>query len=218
MLYSSRLRSVLLLGAGCVVGAVGALLLAWFMYFLISANELTLQASERVQMLDFVRVKREEAAERKDRKPERPDLQQAPDAPPSMEDANSSDAASTLAVSAPTVSVDGDLGLSRSGIGIGAGEGDYLPIVKIAPIYPQRALVHGITGTCTVRYTVTTAGTVKNVEIVPTMCEEEMFARPSLEAAKRFRYKPRVIDGDPVEVQGVYNIFHFEGKQAGEGQ
>jgi len=218
MAYSSRLHLALLLGAGCVVGAAGALLLAWFMYFLIDANELTLDASERVQMLDFVRVKREEAAERKDRKPERPDLQQAPDAPPSMEDANNSDAASTLAVSAPTVSVDGDLGLSRSGIGIGAGEGDYLPIVKIAPIYPQRALAKGITGNCTVRYTVTTAGTIKNVEVVPSMCEEEMFAKPSVEAAKRFRYKPRVIDGDAVEVEGVYNMFHFEGKQSEGGQ
>jgi len=216
--YSSRLRPVLLLGVGCVAGATGALLLAWFMYFLISANELTLEASERVQMLDFVRVKREEAVQRKDRKPERPDLQQAPDAPPSMKDANSSDAASTLAVSAPTVSVAGDLGLNRSGIGIGAGEGDYLPIVKIAPIYPQRALARGITGTCTVRYTVTTAGTVKNVEVVPDMCVEEMFAKPSVEAAKRFRYKPRVIDGDAVEVQGIYNMFHFEGKQSEVGQ
>lgn len=217
-MYSSRLHPVLLLGVGCVAGATGALLLAWFMYFLISANELTLEASERVQMLDFVRVKREEAVQRKDRKPERPDLQQAPDAPPSMKDANSSDAASTLAVSAPTVSVAGDLGLNRSGIGIGAGEGDYLPIVKIAPIYPQRALARGITGTCTVRYTVTTAGTVKNVEVVPDMCVEEMFAKPSVEAAKRFRYKPRVIDGDAVEVQGVYNMFHFEGKQSEVGQ
>lgn len=212
-MYSARLHPLLVLGAGCIAGAAGALLLAWFMYFLISANELTLEASERVQMLDFVRVKREEAAQRKDRKPERPELQRAPDAPPSMEDASSSDSASTLAVSAPTVSVDGDLGLSRSGIGIGAGEGDYLPIVKIAPVYPQRALVRGITGTCTVRYTVTTAGTVKDVEVVPSMCEEEMFAKPSVDAAKRFRYKPRVIDGDAVEVQGIYNMFHFEGKQ-----
>lgn len=210
-MYSSRLHPLLVLGAGCIAGAAGALLLAWFMYFLISANELTLEASERVQMLDFVRVKREEAAQRKDRKPERPELQRAPDAPPSMADTSSSDSASTLAVSAPTVSVDGDLGLSRSGIG--AGEGDYLPIVKIAPVYPQRALVRGITGTCTVRYTVTTAGTVKDVEVVPSMCEEEMFAKPSVDAAKRFRYKPRVIDGDAVEVQGIYNMFHFEGKQ-----
>lgn len=217
-MYASRVHPLLVLGAGCIAGAAGALLLAWFMYFLISANELTLEASERVQMLDFVRVKREEAAQRKDRKPERPELQRAPDAPPSMEDASSSDSAATLAVSAPTVSVDGDLGLSRSGIGIGAGEGDYLPIVKIAPIYPQRALVRGITGTCTVRYTVTTAGTVKDVEVVPTMCEEEMFAKPSVDAAKRFRYKPRVIDGDAVEVQGIYNMFHFEGKQTGGAQ
>ena len=36
-----------------------------------------------------------------------------------------------------------------------------------------------------------------------------MFYRSSIEAAKRFKYKPRVIDGVAVEVHGVLNRFHY---------
>jgi hypothetical protein len=36
--------------------------------------------------------------------------------------------------------------IPRRGLGIGTGDGEYLPIVKVAPIYPRRALERGITG------------------------------------------------------------------------
>jgi protein TonB len=209
------LTSVLLMGVGGVVGVIVALALAWFMSFLINTSELTLEASERIHMLDFVRVKREEVAERKDRKPERPQPQEVPDTPPTPQESQSADTSTALAVTAPVTAAE-DLGLGRSGIDMGAGDGDYLPIVKVAPIYPRRALARGMTGTCTVKYTVTTSGTVRDVEVVPEMCSDEIFSRPSVEAAKRFRYKPRVIDGVAVEVAGIYNKFYFEGKQAGD--
>ena len=35
------------------------------------------------------------------------------------------------------------------------------------------------------------------------------FIRPSLVAAATFRYKPRVVDGQPVSVSGVRNTFHY---------
>ncbi len=198
---------------GMLVGTVVALGLAWFMSFLISSSDLVLEESDRVRMLDFVRVKRNETVERKDRKPERPQPQETPDVPPTPDQSQSNDSNTALAVSAPTTT-GADLGLEQGGIGLGAGEGDYLPIVKVAPIYPRRALARSLTGTCTVKYTVTTAGTVRDVEVVPEMCSDEIFMRSSVEAAKRFRYKPRVIDGVAVEVSGVYNKFYFEGKQA----
>jgi protein TonB len=195
-------RSALFTGAAAVV----ALGLAWFMYFLTHSSELRLEDVDRVQMLDFVRLRREELAERKDRRPERPEVQEVPDAPPSAEN-RSSDSA-TLAVTAPgMLGADLDIG---AGLGLGSGDGEYLPIVKVAPVYPRRAAERGIEGTCLVTYTVTTAGTVKDVEVVDGYCEEEIFARPSVEAALRFKYKPRVINGEAIEVLGVFNLFHYE--------
>ncbi|MEO1078140.1 MAG: TonB family protein [Pseudomonadota bacterium] len=202
-------RSVITLAVALVAAVVVALSLAWFMYFLTHSSELRLSATDRVQMLDFVRLKREELTERKERKPQRPEVQDVPDAPPNADNARSDGA--TLAVSAPTVvSADLDLG---GGLGLGTGDGEYLPIVKVAPIYPRRAAERGITGTCLVTYTVTTLGTVKDVKIVEGACENEIFARPSVEAAYRFKYKPRVINGEAIEVLGVYNRFFYEQQQ-----
>jgi protein TonB len=188
-----------------VAGSV-AVALAWFMYFLTHSSEMRLANAERVQMLDFVRLRRDETVQRKDRKPERPEVNEIPDAPPAADEAAADGA--TLTVSAPgPVSADLDIG---AGLGFGGGDGEYLPIVKVAPIYPRRAPQRDITGTCLVTYTVTTLGTVKDVRIVEGACENEIFARPSIDAAYRFKYKPRVINGEAIEVTGVFNRFYYE--------
>ena len=56
----------------------------------------------------------------------------------------------------------------------------------------------------------TTTGTVKDVNIVEEQCTSELFYNASVQAALRFKYKPRVIDGEPVEVVGVPNMFYYE--------
>ena len=194
-----------ILGALCM-GALCALALGWFMDYLIRTSDLLLDETSQVRMLEFVRVKREEAVERKDRTPPKPQLNETPEVPPMPQE--SMDAASTqLAVSA--LPADASFDINRGGIGFGAGEGDYLPIVKVAPIFPQRALMQGVFGSCLVEYTVTTAGTTKDIRVIEEECDSTMFHRPSIEAAKRFKYKPRVIDGVAVEVKGVLNMFHF---------
>lgn len=196
-----------LVGACAAGGALAALAFGYLMYFLVYSSELSLSDTINTQFLDFVRLKRDESAERRDRKPERPPITDMPDTPP-MADRNA-DAGSELAVSMSGLDLSGELGVD-GGLGAGTGSGEYLPIVKVAPIYPRRALVYELTGTCTVRYTVTTSGTVKDVEVVPGECAHTVFEAPSIDAAKRFRYKPRVIDGVAVEVPGVHNMFIYE--------
>lgn len=191
--------------ASCV--AVG---LAWCMHFLTSSAQMSLDESGRFNMLDFVRLDRDERVERKDRKPPKPEVNETPDTPP-MDNSDASNSGQTLAVSAPMV--DGAMGLERGGIGLGTGDGEYLPIVKVAPVYPRQALIRGIEGDCLVKYTVTGSGTVKNVEVIEDKCDDPLFYRPSREAALRFRYKPRIIDGEAVEVKGVYNRFFYRQEQ-----
>lgn len=204
--YSARTMATHSLSVLLGVGA--ALVLAWCMSILIHSSEMQLSAADQIRMLDFVRLQREETAVRKDRKPQRPEMSEAPEAPPAMSQA-SGDSGQTLAVSAPSAPAP-SVEVTRSGIGLGASDGEYLPIVKVAPIYPRRALERGLTGTCLVRYTVTTAGTVRDVQVVDDQCSDPIFARPSEDAARRFKYKPRVIDGVAVEVIGIHNMFHYE--------
>lgn len=84
----------------------------------------------------------------------------------------------------------------------------YLPIAKEAPDYPQRALDRNIEGECTVAYTVTPQGQVSNPQVVG-QCHP-LFVKPSLAAAKRFRYQPRVVNGQAVAVANVKNTFTYK--------
>ena len=89
------------------------------------------------------------------------------------------------------------------------GDGEYLPIVKVAPIYPRRAQTRGISGDCIVEYTVTTSGAIRDPRAVD--CQPSgVFDKASVKASLKFKYKPRVVDGEPIEVAGVRNKFTYE--------
>jgi len=93
-------------------------------------------------------------------------------------------------------------------------EGDYMPIVKVAPQYPSAALRRGIEGYVTVSFTVTANGSTRNVVVLEAVTKDgsatSIFDRAAIAAAERFKYRPRVRDGVAVEVYGVRNRFVFE--------
>lgn len=81
-----------------------------------------------------------------------------------------------------------------------------LPIVKVAPIYPRRAMSRGIVGHCVVKYTVTNEGATKDIVPVDGECSPPgYFERASVKAAERFKYRPGA-----GERRGVTNRFDFE--------
>jgi protein TonB len=61
-----------------------------------------------------------------------------------------------------------------------------------------------------VQYTVTSIGTTKDPVVVDSQCTSSLFHRASLNAALKFKYKPRILDGEAVEVAGVQNKFTYE--------
>ena len=111
-----------------------------------------------------------------------------------------------MANTAPVAAVSVQISTS----GMSSGDGEYLPIVKVAPIYPNRALTRGIEGYCVVEYTVTQLGTVKDPKVVESQCSSSLFHSASVNAALKFKYKPRIMDGEAVEVPGVQNKFTYE--------
>ena len=190
------------------VGIIIAGLLTLFMYILIESTEQRLDESKRMQMLDFVRIKRDETSQRKQRKPERPLTADTPPAPPTPKSNMSDDMRDALQISALPAAT--DAGSIDFGSSFGTSDGEYLPIVKVAPIYPMSALRKGIVGACIVQYTVTPRGTVKDVSVIEEECKIIAFRKPSIEAARKFKYKPRVIDGVAISVPRVINRFIFD--------
>lgn len=194
---------------GLLLGAFVTLGLFWVMQYLIATADRSLDDAKRGALVDFVRVKKNEVIERKQIKPRKPP---PPDAPPPEPPAPKLDdltpSAEKIAISA--VPVKTDIDLSSGGFSLGVGEGDYLPIVKVAPIYPRRAVSRGVEGFCIVEYTVTRSGTTRDARVMPDQCSSSLFEKASVDAALKFKYKPRVIDGEAVEVPGVRNKFTYE--------
>ena len=108
-------------------------------------------------------------------------------------------------------SVDIDTNLSLDNASISATDGDYLPLVAIAPQYPTRAARRGIQGWCLVSFTVDGMGNVVEDSINVVDAEPaSIFDRSSIRAAARFKFQPRVVDGQGVEVPGVQYLFRYQ--------
>jgi protein TonB len=106
--------------------------------------------------------------------------------PPDMEPLDfDTDLDMSTANMAPTVAVN----VSINASGLSSGDGEYLPIVKVAPIYPRRAQTRGITGYCIVTYTVTTTGAIRDpyVENETDCSPKGIFERASLKLASTLK-------------------------------
>jgi protein TonB len=186
------------------MGAVVTFGLLFLMQLMIATGRGAVTDAPRARIVDFVRVERNELVELRERKPERlPEPEPRPDLP-APDRATDFDGALAVSTTGPAIQSD----LRAAGLGFGVADGEYLPIVKVAPVYPARALARKLEGYVMVEFTVTKTGTVKDVVVLESTAD--LFERPAVEAALKFKYKPRVIDGEPVEVAGVKNKLVFE--------
>ncbi len=190
-----------------VIALFVTICLFWIMQNLIETADRTLESKGVTTLLKFVRVERDETINDRPKKPEIPPrpIVQPPQPPaPQLKNPNTTH----VKVAVAPAPVDAKVKFIGN-YNLGA-EGDYLPIVKVAPIYPNRALTRGLEGYCVVEYTVTHIGTIKDPVVVQDQCSSTLFYNASINAALKFKYKPRFVDGEAVEVTGVQNKFTFE--------
>ena len=64
------------------------------------------------------------------------------------------------------------------------------------------------TGKVTLRFDVTPGGAVENVRAVS--ATDPCFVAAAVEAARRWRYAPKVVDGRPVAQRGVETVLRFD--------
>lgn len=84
---------------------------------------------------------------------------------------------------------------------------DWLPIVKVAPVYPERAAEIGLEGYVIVEYTVTETGSVASPVVVES--SSSLFEDAALSSVSKYKYQPRVENGKPVAVPGVRTKISF---------
>lgn len=189
-----------------VTGVVVTLTLLFVMHLLIEYGESAVTKERTRHQLEFVRVRRNETLNTEEIKPEKPPP--PPEAPPEVppQDLDSVDPnAPTINIAAPSVDANTDIGGPG---GFNVAEGDYLPIVRVAPVYPARALSRGLEGYVDLSFTVTTAGTVRDPIVL--YSTSSLFERAAVRAVLKFKYKPRVVDGVPVDVPNVKTRITFQ--------
>lgn len=178
-----------------------------FMISLVQLSEQKYQPGKSIKLPDIYMPDEASIQQRSVVKPRKPKLEETP--PPEIPqqafkkiDGNTA----ITAITAPTrVSAELDLAV---GSRLNASDGEYLPIVKVAPQYPRRALSRGIEGYVVLEYTVTTTGTVRDVTVVDAK-PSGIFDRAAIKSASRYKYKPRVENGQAIEVPGVRTKINF---------
>jgi TonB family protein len=86
---------------------------------------------------------------------------------------------------------------------------DYLPLNYITPRYPSVAMEENVEGYVLVEFTVTKEGLPRGVVILD-RSPSSIFNASAVNAAERFRFDPRIVDGNPAEAEGAQYLFTFE--------
>ena len=88
-------------------------------------------------------------------------------------------------------------------------DSDYSLEYSASPAYPLVAEREGIEGYATVQFTITVEGKVRDPVVVDAV-PPDVFNAAAIEAVRKFEYRPRIVNGQPVEVSGVPMRFRFE--------
>ena len=186
------------------LGAVATFGLLMLMRAVIADPQPAQDTGIQGEVLDFVRLVQDREVIIKDRRLKPPP---PPDEPPPNQPRPDLNTEATVGAEITNVQV--DVNVETGGIGDFSGDGEYLPIVKVAPIYPRRALTRNIEGYVLLEFVVTATGAVRDPVVIEAK-PPGFFERAAIQAALKFKYKPKVIDGEPVEVTGVRNNIIFE--------
>lgn len=178
------------------------------MVSLIEFADKSLDKEKAIKLPDIHMPEVEIDVQRVIEKPEKPEVDETPPPEIPQQDFEQIDGNAEIGEVAAPSKMKANLDLNM-GSGLQATDGEYLPIVKVAPQYPRRAVNKGIEGYVLLEYTVTKQGSVKD----PVVIESEpgtIFDKAAINSALRYKYKPRVIDSQPVEVPGVRTKIKFQ--------
>jgi protein TonB len=189
------------------IGGLFTTSMFWLLWTLVGAavdvGDLT-QATR----VDFSRMRRDtEVQTKRDEKVER----ERPPPTPEMPRMNLSMGGVDNNVAQLTPMLDARGAMSRMTMTAGS-DRDVIPLVRIAPDYPPRALSRGLEGWVQVQFTITPTGQVKD-PVVVNADPKNIFDDAALKAIARWRYNPKVEGGVAVERVGVQTIIRFQLEQ-----
>lgn len=197
------------------IGFSSAITLALFfvMVILISLGDTGMKEDTSVKLADIVMPDREiDTFMTEVEKPDKPEEQPEDIAQPELD-------------LAPLTGIDVSVAKPKPNFKAGGSffrDGEYIPLFKVVPIYPRRAQERGTMGYALVEFTITDTGSVENAQTIEGYCSSKrpddpdvqfrpcsMFNSASARAALKLKYKPKIVDGRAVPVDGVLHRFTY---------
>src|SRR5688572_14221736 len=190
-----------------VVGGLFTSAMFWLLWSLVNtAFDIGDQA--QATRIEFSRMRRDtDVATKRDEKVERERPPPTPETPRMAFSAGGVE--NNVAQLTPVVDARG--AMSRMSMTAGS-DRDVIPLVRINPDYPPRALSRGLEGWVQVQFTITPTGTVTNAVVVNAE-PKNIFDDAALKAIARWRYNPKVEGGVAVERVGVQTRIVFQLEQ-----
>lgn len=84
-----------------------------------------------------------------------------------------------------------------------------IPLLKVSPVYPEKAQRKGIQGYVRLTHCVSSSGDVENVRVVES-APPGLFEHAAVQATYKGRYQPKLVAGQPVEACGIENTVTFQ--------
>ncbi|PFG57699.1 outer membrane transport energization protein TonB [Vibrio sp. ES.051] len=175
-----------------------------FMAWMVDkGNQRAPEASETVRF-DMVMVENDADVQRRQRSvPEQPEPPQAPEpidlsqADTQMEPMSQMTPVSALGLN---TALDG-IAISAPNLKGTMGNQQALPLYRVDPRYPSKALKRRVEGYVIMRFTIDATGRPKDIEVIEAK-PKRMFEREAIRALKKWKYQPKVEDGVSIEQFG----------------
>lgn len=88
-------------------------------------------------------------------------------------------------------------------------DGESRPIFRMAPKYPTKAAQDGLEGWVELEFTIDASGAVKDIRVIDAE-PKRIFDREARRALQKWKYKPLVVDGQPIEQPNRMVVLDFK--------
>ncbi|KQA23892.1 energy transducer TonB [Vibrio metoecus] len=160
----------------------------------------------------MVMAEQEQDVQRRQRSiPEQPQVPQVPTQAPAR-----SEQTSAMDVSSLNPLVDLNLSTAIEGVAVNAPQfGEFsvnqqvMPLHRVEPNYPAKALQRGVEGYVTLRFNIDELGKTRDIEVVDAN-PKRYFEREAMLALRNWKYQPKMVDGKAVVQTGLTVRLEFK--------
>ena len=192
-----------------LVTSVVCFVLFAFMASLVAPSGSVREEPDDFQVIEFVEAREDSDVESKPQKlPPPPEM--ITKAPPT-EVVPTDTTPGIVDVTIPGI-IDTDTSLDTLSLG-GVVDRDARPLVRVAPKYPSTALRDGKQGWVQLSFSITKSGAVSDVKVIAAQ-PKRIFNKEAIKALKKWKYKAKFIDGEPIKQENLTVQLDFNIDQA----